>query len=90
MSRSRRQKSSLAIVILAVVCTVIPAEANSSAAFTYDVDGRVTTALYDNGLCVAYIYDANGNRTSLTNTISSTPELPTWGSGVFGCFQWTP
>jgi YD repeat-containing protein len=78
------------VAVVAMTGVVVPTKANSSATFTYDGVGRVATALYDNGLCVAYTYDANGNRTSQTNTISSAPELATWGSGVLGCFKWTP
>ena len=57
--------------------------------YGYDPDGRLVTAHYDNNSCVVYSYDENGNRTSQTNTIGSTEESPTWGSGVFGCFSWT-
>jgi YD repeat-containing protein len=76
--------------LLTIGGIVIPTQADSSADFTYDAVGRVTTALYDNASCVAYGYDANGNRTSQTNTISSSPEIATWGTGVLGCFKWTP
>ncbi|MQA65948.1 MAG: hypothetical protein GEU76_08610 [Alphaproteobacteria bacterium] len=62
---------------------------SASVSYTYDELGRVRTALYDNGLCVAYAYDANGNRTSQSNTISTAAETPYWGAGVWGCFPWT-
>jgi len=58
--------------------------------YTYDQVGRVTTALYDNNLCIAYSYDANGNRTARVNTVAGPPETAVWGSGVWGCFKWTP
>lgn len=89
MSKARWQRVSV-VAGLIVGSILLPSEADSSSDFTYDPVGRVTTALYDNGLCVAYGYDANGNRTSQTNTISPAPELHTWGSGVLGCFKWTP
>lgn len=89
MSRSQ-WKRALVVAGLVAGSILLPSEADSSSEFTYDPVGRVTTALYDNGLCVAYGYDANGNRTSQTNTISAAPELPTWGTGVLGCFKWTP
>lgn len=69
--------------------TAGPATADSSATYGYDADGRVRSVLYDNNLCIAYDYDANGNRTSQNNTASSTPETPTWGTGTWGCFKWT-
>lgn len=68
---------------------VAPRNGHASVLYTYDQLGRVTTALYDNGTCIAYSYDANGNRLSQTNTASGSPESPTWGSGVWGCFIWT-
>lgn len=89
MSRTQRYRL-LATASLIAGLGFVPSEADSSSEFTYDPVGRVTTALYDNGLCVAYGYDANGNRTSQNNTIAAAPEQPTWGSGVFGCFKWTP
>lgn len=61
-----------------------------SVTYTYDSLGRVTTALYDNGTCVVYAYDANGNRTAQTNTNGGSPIMPTWGTGTWGCFSWTP
>jgi hypothetical protein len=68
---------------------LVPQGTNASAMYTYDQLGRLSTALYDNGLCVAYLYDASGNRTSQTNTLGGLPVTPTWGSGVWGCFSWT-
>ncbi|AZQ51440.1 hypothetical protein D5R55_10720 [Burkholderia cenocepacia] len=69
----------------------VPAEAASATAqYTYDPLGRVTTALYDNGICVVYSYDANGNRTSQTNTAGNGVPPMTWGTGVWGCVPWTP
>lgn len=57
--------------------------ANGSVVYTYDALGRLSTASYDTGVCIAYTYDANGNRLSekiLVTTTSST--------GVWGCFNW--
>ena len=87
---SRTWRPSVAAPVLATLGILLPLGAIGSVIYTYDPLGRVTTGLYDNGLCIAYAYDANGNRTAQTNTISSAPETPTWGSGVWGCFSWTP
>ena len=57
--------------------------ANGSVVYTYDALGRLITASYDTGVCIAYSYDANGNRLSekiLVTTSSAT--------GVWGCFNW--
>lgn len=68
---------------------LIPVAAVAAVSFTYDQLGRVATARYDNGLCVAYAYDGSGNRTSQTNTTGGAQTL-TWGSGVWGCSSWSP
>lgn len=60
---------------------------NGSVAYTYDALGRITTASYDTGVCVIYTYDANGNRLSETVNVS-TGSTPTWGTGIWGCFDW--
>jgi len=73
-----------------IFAALVPTGSIASAIYTYDQVGRLTTALYDNGVCVAYAYDANGNRTSQINTLGGTPASPIWGSGVWGCFSWTP
>jgi YD repeat-containing protein len=62
----------------------------ATASFSYDDVGRVSSVSYDNGTCVVYTYDANGNRTSQTITSAGPPITPTWGTGVYGCFFWTP
>ncbi|MDN5836691.1 MAG: RHS repeat protein [Nitrosospira sp.] len=75
--------------VLLTGATVIPTGANSSASYGYDEVGRLRSALYDNGLCVAYAYDQVGNRTSQANTLNDAPEQAVWGSGSWGCFKWT-
>ncbi|MDX8448502.1 RHS repeat domain-containing protein [Mesorhizobium captivum] len=78
------------LLLLAAAAMVVelasPALANSAVNYGYDLLGRVATALYDNGLCVAYTYDANGNRTSQVNSM----QTAVWGSSAWGCFKWTP
>ena len=80
-------------LLLSVLVGIIAFGSTTTAAgisYSYDKLGRVTTAVYDTGVCIAYSYDPNGNRTSQTNTISGAPVSPIWGSGVWGCFSWTP
>ena len=88
--RVQQAKALLTVALLASLGILLPLGAVGSVIYTYDPLGRVTTGLYDNGLCIAYSYDASGNWTAQTATVSSAPESPTWGSGVWGCFSWTP
>jgi len=73
---------------LGLVALTISGGALGSVVLSYDKVGRLTIALYDNGTCLVYAYDANGNRTSATNTGAAATAV--WGTGTFGCFSWTP
>ena len=86
----RRAKWRVIASVMLLLAVFFPGGSDASVSFTYDQLGRVTTALYDNGACIAYSYDASSNRTSQTNTVSAAPESPIWGAGVWGCFVWTP
>ena len=89
MRRKSTQKLSFVAAFLSIAG--IPVAATSSdVTYGYDSLGRIRTAVYDNGLCAVYAYDPNGNRTSQTNTLGGLPIIPTWGSGTWGCFNWTP
>jgi uncharacterized protein RhaS with RHS repeats len=81
----------LAVTVLMLAGLVGSSDGTAgSVSYTYDRLGRVRTAVYDNGLCVAYAYDANGNRTSQVGTLGGTPAQAVWGTGEWGCFTWTP
>lgn len=56
---------------------------NGSVVYTYDALGRIATASYDTGVCIAYTYDPNGNRTSQKILVTSASS-----TGVWGCFNW--
>jgi YD repeat-containing protein len=60
----------------------------ASAVYSYDATGRVASVLYDNGVCEAYGYDADGNRTVSLITFPQGPAA-NWGAGTWGCFTWT-
>jgi len=47
------------------------------------------TALAAQNLCVAFTYDANGNRTSQTSETTAASGAK-WGERSFPCFVWTP
>jgi YD repeat-containing protein len=56
--------------------------------YTYDSNGRVATALYDNGACVVYAYDPAGNQTSRTVAGYDAPGAGVWGTATVGSFSW--
>lgn len=80
----------LAAIALTLIAALSPEPAAASVNYGYDQLGRVVTALYDNGSCILYAYDPAGNRTSQSITLSGDPETPIWGTGTWGCFNWTP
>ena len=86
--RSMRRFAVMTGLMLALLAMRPATAANGSVAYTYDALGRVTTSSYDTGVCVIYTYDANGNRLSQTVDVN-TGNAPTWGTGIWGCFQWT-
>ena len=85
--RIRQTRGWVTAATLVLFALLITDASGAGVTYTYDQPGRIATGLYDNGLCLAYTYDANGNRTAQT---ASTPGAPAWGSGTWGCFSWTP
>ena len=75
------------LIALVIGAELVPSGGRASGSYTYDTLGRLTSVIYDNGLCIAYSYDAAGNRTSISNATNS-PAI--WGSGTWGCFAWSP
>lgn len=71
----------------ALLSLALPTTANEGIIYRYDVVGHIASALYDSGVCIAYTYDANGNRVTQITAVSASP--PTWGSIAWGCFRWT-
>lgn len=84
-------RATLALAVLVSLALSGASQGADSVTFGYDQVGRVTSAAYNNGLCVIYVYDANGNRTTQSYSMSSGPTSQNWGSGVWGCYlKWTP
>jgi YD repeat-containing protein len=75
------------LTIAVALIGVSSGEADASVLYTYDSVGRIATALYDNGACVTYSYDAFGNQTARTVVVNGVS--PVWGSGAFACFPWS-
>jgi YD repeat-containing protein len=88
--RSARKGKRLGTAIVSLLFLLASGNVNAATIYSYDLAGRITSALYDSGVCVVYTYDANGNRTAQVNTTGGAPATPTWGTGVLGCFNWTP
>jgi YD repeat-containing protein len=74
----------LILILISEGCPVAEATIN----YSYDRLGRLTSAAYENGVCLTYSYDANGNRTVISSIIAPVGP-PTWGAAPFGCFNWT-
>ncbi|TCU67439.1 RHS repeat protein [Bradyrhizobium sp. R2.2-H] len=86
-----RATTALALIVLGSLTIASAGQADSSVSYGYDQVGRVTSAAYNNGLCIVYTYDANGNRTAQSYSMSSGPASQNWGAGVWGCYlKWTP
>jgi YD repeat-containing protein len=75
--------AALALLLMAVPPGGAATAATGSVTYTYDALGRLTSALYDTGVCLAYTYDANGNRLSETVLVTGSSS-----TGVWGCFNW--
>lgn len=82
-----RLESRIAIAACVIFLGIAPPSVANSVAYGYDPNGRLASALYDSGTCVAYTYDENGNRTS-QNPLTA-PTNPVWGSATWGCLRWT-
>jgi YD repeat-containing protein len=72
----------------ALVTCLFSEGVQAATTYLYDPQGRLTAIIYDNGNCVAYSYDADGNRTSSRVAINAAGSL-TWGSGLWGCRSWS-
>jgi YD repeat-containing protein len=82
------RKTVIAVMLLDFACVGRVQAATASVSYGYDQLGRLATALYDEGTCIVYVYDASGNRTAQTNTTAGTPNTATWGTGTWGCAAW--
>ncbi len=79
----------LLVLLVSSIAYFYPNAAEASTSYLYDPTGRLTTVIYDNGVCVTYSYDADGNRTSSKVATNAAISL-TWGAGLWGCTTWTP
>jgi len=73
----------LMTALLVLIGATPGSTANGAVNYSYDSLGRLTMASYDTGACVAYSYDANGNRIAQTISVGGS-SIP----GVWGCFVW--
>jgi YD repeat-containing protein len=75
--------TALALLFAAVLPLATSDAATGSVVYTYDALGRLTSALYDTGVCIAYTYDANGNRLTENIVVVTSSSI-----GIWGCFNW--
>lgn len=87
---TRKDTFLVGLVLLVIDLQPAAAQTPPSATDTYDGAGRIATTLYSDQTCVAHKYDSQGNRTNVSVSKASTPETSVWGSGVWGCFTWSP
>ncbi len=71
--------------LLAVLAFSLPASAEDAVH-----PQRVAAHRASSDPCIVYTYDGNGNRQSQTITVSGDGMTPSWGTGTWGCFKWTP
>ena len=58
-----------AMFAIMVACATLAATGTAfagSVTYTYDTLGRLKTATYSNGVVIQYVYDAAGNRSTVT------------------------
>lgn len=82
-------RASLMLMALTAGALFGASQARAYVDYSYSPAGRVTTALYNNGTCTTFVYDASGNRTAQTTAATPSPP-PQWGTAKWGCFKWTP
>src|ERR1700680_403609 len=79
------------LLMFLVCCMVVPFNAPLSRATALEFDNQNGTgARGATDPCIVYTYDASGDRQTQTITISGGGMTPTWGTGTWGCFKWTP
>jgi RHS repeat-associated protein len=66
----------LAPALVGVLAASDAVQADGSVTFGYDQTGRVSSAAYDNGLCVVYAYDQAGNRTEIGESSDAAAAYP--------------
>jgi hypothetical protein len=79
-------RADMIALMLMLTGVFMPSKSEAEVSYTYDQLGRVTMVLYDNGLCITYSYDPDGNRIAQNTAV----EAPVWGSSVWRCSHWTP
>jgi len=86
----RSAEALLGLLAVALLGSFTPSGAENAAPNTSRQFGRAGTVVNANDPCILYTYDLNGNRTAQTIAVSGGPLSPTWGTGAWGCFSWTP
>lgn len=84
-------KALLISSVLAVVSAVMSTTVVIAASHAPEQPALADAAVAPPGdPCIVYSYEANGNRLSQAITASGGGLTPTWGTGTWGCFKWTP
>ena len=75
-------------VTAALVLGFAPAAANPLLLIDTMMSTNLLQLIPTGSLCITYDYDANGNRISQSSFTFGTAGA-VWGSGVYGCFNYT-
>lgn len=78
----------LALPALALAFFPTPAQAKIWIPIGSQFAGAMFMLLDSSSHCIAYAYDVNGNRISVSSSTVGSGAV-TWGTGKFGCFVWT-
>jgi hypothetical protein len=87
LSQNFRFASKASTIALLLSTASAPAKANTLVV-DMALSAQFMTLITSGSLCITYEYDANGNRTSQSTFTFGTPAA-VWGSGIFGCFNYT-
>jgi YD repeat-containing protein len=79
------------LIFFITTITALGSANSSTVQYSYDPLERVTTTVdAASGICTAYSYDSNSNRVAQNTTIGGSPMASAWGTGTWGCTQWSP
>jgi len=77
------------LMLLSWLILFFQSSASASDHYGYDLLGQIATVRYENGLCVIYTYDKNGNIVRQIGNAAPTETAVLWGSDTWPDFAWS-